>query len=354
MNIWFVTAAQIRTEEKTEHLRATAVSILDQTDTQWVWCIVNDRSTVNLQANIPELDDPRIRLLSSSPNDISQNRGGIGASRARNYGAEYASKEGCQVVLQQDADDLAHPKRVERTRTLYHRHTNPSNLVLYSGFVAIDATGEPVPRAKIRPDMLEPLDQLRTRALEGDACFLPLTTMTGFLHTTSTVAMHIQAALRHPFPSIPGSEDSYCWMQLASDGYDFRFVEDIPCRYRFRGKDGFIEPRTKRFLQDKVDGDIRGFIDGWIRLYERKQVTGSELASNIRSFLARLSLYLTQNGVPDLASQTSSLSQFDRIYEAIAAGLAAENSLGRSLDLTSHPLSGNELGTHQLATPENR
>ena len=85
------------------YLPAAIESILGQTFTDFEFLIVNDCSTDQSREVIISYDDPRIRLI-DNPENLNQ-------TRSLNRGLEETHTE---LVARMDADDISHPRRLEK------------------------------------------------------------------------------------------------------------------------------------------------------------------------------------------------------------------------------------------------
>lgn len=115
------------------YLEAAVRSVLDQTFTDFELVAVDDGSTDGSRAILDRLaaDDPRVRVL-GRPN--------TGVAGARNDGLAHTR---APLIACLDADDLAHPTRLEKQ--IAHLDAHPDVGLLATGFRRIGADGAATP-----------------------------------------------------------------------------------------------------------------------------------------------------------------------------------------------------------------
>src|SRR5690349_18282323 len=131
----FVVPLLASSEANWQYLAAALESLLRQTDPDWRAVVVDDASPG------PDVDARLARATGMDPDRIAAIRrpcrGGPG--EARNSGVRWAARLGAPFVLFLDADDLAHPERLARTRRVFARR--PEVDMVYSSFVTVDESG---------------------------------------------------------------------------------------------------------------------------------------------------------------------------------------------------------------------
>ena len=93
------------------YLRAALDSVMRQTFRDFELIVVDDGSTDESPAIVRSLDDPRIRLIQSSER--------LRICKALNLGIEHARG---RLIARMDADDVSHPRRLERQVRFLGRH----------------------------------------------------------------------------------------------------------------------------------------------------------------------------------------------------------------------------------------
>ena len=86
-----------------KYLRESIDSILNQTFSDFEFLIINDGSTDSSRKIILSYDDSRIILVDNNENS--------GLSKSLNIGIHRGQGE---YIARQDADDVSHPKRLEK------------------------------------------------------------------------------------------------------------------------------------------------------------------------------------------------------------------------------------------------
>lgn len=255
--------------------------------------MVDDGSPDIMMRHAHVADDSRIsyvRLLENS-----------GPGVARNVGVRYAVTRGAAIVAFQDDDDLAHPDRVRHTRAIFGRSTDVD--FIYSSFVPINNTNEEIPRELIRGDMREVLEEVEARAPTGPRAWIEIAARTGFVATTSTVAVRSHLAINCPFPPLRVSEDSHTWLCMSASGAVFCFAPDIPTYYRMVDCETQSNQRSSEFLHSKCLNDSLGLAAA-VRIALREgdisRIAAAEVA---RLFCLRLAQSIERQGLSLLANQ---------------------------------------------------
>lgn len=108
------------------HLRASVMSVLDQTERDWELLLIDDGSTDNAFAGLANIEDPRIRRVSDGIN--------LGLAARLNQSIDLARG---RFFARMDSDDVSYPERLARQLTLLER--NPEIDLCAVRCVAIDA-----------------------------------------------------------------------------------------------------------------------------------------------------------------------------------------------------------------------
>ncbi len=127
------------------HFDEAVASVLEQTDPNWMLVIVDDHTgrevpLAHLRA-VEAVLGPRGRVIYSDRR--------LGPGLARNLGIRAAAELGAPFILFLDADDLADPRRLERTRAAFCSGSDVN--VVYSSHDFIDEYGHPIPLDSLAP-----------------------------------------------------------------------------------------------------------------------------------------------------------------------------------------------------------
>lgn len=213
--------------EKLKFFSQTLDSIKKQTDSGWLLIIVDDNS-------------PNKEIYHFIENDMKdfkkqciyvKNDTNIGPGLSRNKGIDIAYEHNCDLIMFQDADDYAHPFRVERTRQIFD---NNEIDVLYSPFIPIDENDEVIDINNVTPSIRDIIIANKTRPLVGKNLWKKIATETGYINLTSATSVRMKYAKSVRFPNYRVSEDAYTWMLYSAYGAYFYYCEDIPCKYRIK------------------------------------------------------------------------------------------------------------------------
>lgn len=283
-----------------EYLAQSVSSLCAQTDPDWHLVIVDDASPHRHDRN-------QLRALRDAcPEHITvfrqQTNRGQGA--CRNMAVRWAAAHGAAFVSFQDADDLAHPRRLETTRRIFREH--PEVDFIYSPFTVIDEHDQEVPIDRLTPSVREIVESHQHAPVEGDRAWIRIGTETGYTSLTSTVSVHTALAIAHPFPEIYGSEDAHTWLRMSAGGTAFKFVPSIPSRYRIPQHTAGSSDRERigaDYYRRKAEVDTDGFLQAVSIALRRGTLASADVPRLTSAFHRRLALTLEREGHHDLASE---------------------------------------------------
>ncbi|MFD3696958.1 glycosyltransferase family 2 protein [Streptomyces sp. NPDC058646] len=281
-----------------DHLRQAVASLREQTDPFWQLVVVDDGSP-------HRRDRERVRALHVADPErvvVLQQDVNRGQGFCRNVGVRWAAARGAPFVLFLDADDLAHPRRLERTRRIFAEH--PEVDFVYSTFRVIDENGLPVPRERLTPSVREVLDS-HERPVEGPNAWIRIGAETGYTSLTSTVAVRTALAVAHPFPEVRGSEDAHAWLRMAAGGTSFKYEPAIPARYRIPQGAAGSSDRARigpDYYRRKTEVDTDGFRQALAIALRRGAIEPADAGPLLSGFRRRLALTMEREGRADLAA----------------------------------------------------
>ena len=203
-------------------------------------------------------------------------------------------------MLFQDADDIAHPRRLQVTRAVFDSGQGD---FVYSRFQVIDERGERPDPADITPSIAEILAALDRAPVVGRDCWITLAADTGYLTLTSTVAVSTELARRHPFPECRGSEDTHTFLRMSGGGAVFSYQPEIPTQYRVRRAGGSADRARigrETYYATRVRIDREGFDEASRLALARGTVTPAEVTEIRRRFLDRLAETIRAEGMEHL------------------------------------------------------
>lgn len=210
--------------ERMQFFKDTINSVINQTCSDWLMILVDDNScNEELDAYIK-----RVMLQHGRQMAIHKNTENLGAGQSRNIGIDMAADMGADVVMFLDSDDIAHPRRVERTRELFERDDVD---VLYSTFVPIDEYGHEIPEDKLPHNIRFILENNRNPSV-GAEVWKQLFKRDIYINLTSSTSVRTSLAKAVPFPPMRSSEDLYVWMMYSAAGGCYQYCSEIPGRYR--------------------------------------------------------------------------------------------------------------------------
>lgn len=238
------------------YLDKAIASLINQTDDNWKVVIVDDNSTrkgiVNYLDKIKSRAPDKIHYITKNSND--------GPGIARNVGIKWAYKNNSPIVLFLDADDIAHPKRLEVVRKIMVEDNKVS--VVYSTFEVIDENDEKVPYEKLTGSIQEILDG-HVNPIEGYNAWIQIGIHKGYTNLTSTTNVRTKLAYKYPFPAERVSEDSYTWLLYSAGGDKFIYSGEIKTNYRIIQNSLGSATRSvqgrSQFYKNKCRVDCLGF-----------------------------------------------------------------------------------------------
>ena len=227
-------------------LDETLESIRQQTDPNWHLLIADGNSpSQDARDDLRELaqqSDGQIEVIFMSHSD--------GPGHARNLAIQRAYEKQYPFIVFLDADDLAHPRRVEIARK--HFVENPNVGLVYSTFHVIDEYSQPVPMEKLTQSIVEILESHQDDPPQGKETWIRIATETGYTNLTSTTSVRTQIAYQYQFPPEKVSEDYHTWLRYSASGAAFVYTPLTPTRYR-------IPQNTEGSVSRTREGGKHGF-----------------------------------------------------------------------------------------------
>ncbi|MFG2296344.1 glycosyltransferase family 2 protein [Streptomyces sp. NPDC048603] len=283
-----------------EYLAQSVAGLHAQTDPGWRLVVVDDASPRPQDRNrLRELRDAcpdRVHVIRQETNR--------GQGACRNTGVRWAADQGAEIILFQDADDLAHPRRLEVTRRILTDH--PEADFVYSPFTVVDEHGHEVPEGRLTPSIREILHSHRNAPVEGADAWIRIGTETGYTSLTSTVSVRTALAVDHPFPEVRGSEDAHTWLRMSAGGTGFTYAPSIPGRYRIPQQGGGSSDRDRigaDYYRRKAEVDTDGFRQAVSIALRRGSIGHGDVPRLTQAFRRRLALTLVREGRHDLAAE---------------------------------------------------
>lgn len=224
----------------------------------------------------------------------------MGPGLARNRGIKAAAGLGAPFILFLDADDLADPRRLERTRAAFCSGEDVN--VVYSSHDFIDEYSRPIPLDSLAPTVREAMDGHRQNPVKGEDAWIQIATRKNYANLTSCTAVRTSLALAEPFIDRRVSEDAHTWMRYGAHPERFIFLRDIRNHYRIRtGTESQSRSQNQDFYAMKAAADRDGFEQALSIADQYGRVNG-DAARDIRArFLVRLALSM-QRG-PDIQDE---------------------------------------------------
>ena len=303
------------------HFDEAVASVMAQTDLNWMLVIVDDHTgrevpLAHLRA-VEAVLGPRGRVIYSDRR--------LGPGLARNLGIRAAAELGAPFILFLDADDLADPRRLERTRAAFCSGSDVN--VVYSSHDFIDEYGHPIPLDSLAPTVREAVDGHRNNPVEGEDAWIQIATRKNYANLTSCTAVRMSLALAEPFPDAKVSEDAHTWMRYGAHPGRFVFLRDIRNHYRIRtGTQSQSRSRNPDFYAMKAAMDRDGFEQALVIAARHGRVE-EQAAQDIRTrFYVRLALSMLRG--PDIEQATLCLQDAWAINHRTALAALADLEAG--------------------------
>lgn len=208
------------------YLNEAVESIMCQTDQNFHIYIVDDHSSseeVKEQLRRLERENSKITVIWAKKNK--------GPGAARNLGIRQAYADKCPFVCFLDADDMAHPQRVEAARNIFIKDNEID--VVYSAFQVVDENKNLVEQEKLVEGIKRNLKDLAQKPLYGYDTWKFIATEWDNLTIPSALNARTELAYAVPFPEhVRFHEDAYTWLRYAGAGADIFYLDSIPSRYR--------------------------------------------------------------------------------------------------------------------------
>ncbi len=254
-------------------LDATLNSIKNQTDANWKILIADGNSPSDkARAYLRDLEIAfagKLEVIFMEQSD--------GPGHARNVAIQKAYADGHPFIVFLDADDIAHPRRVEIARQTFL--DKPDVGVVYSTFQIIDEYGQVVPRAKLSQSIVEILESHESgNPPQGLNAWIAISTETGYTNLTSTTSVRTEIAYNHQFPPEKVSEDYYTWLVYSASGAAFAYTPLTPTNYRIPQNTEGSASRSREggkvgFYTTKCRVDAAGFEAASSLALERGDIT---------------------------------------------------------------------------------
>lgn len=180
-------------------------SVFAQTYSNWELLLVNDGSTDGSLEKALAIKDPRVRVINDGKN--------LGLVARLNQIAQLASGT---FVARMDADDIMHPKRIEKQ--VIFLENNPDIDIVDTGTIILDRNGQPVGMRGLEPKLPTAFEILKRG---------------GFLHPS--IMARRTWFLSHPYdPKYPRAEDRELWARTFFET-KFAHLPEPLLFYRFAG-----------------------------------------------------------------------------------------------------------------------
>lgn len=280
-------------------LEETLQSLMGQTDKNWNAILIDDCSPLS---EVKETISKYMQLDQRIHCIFLTERKSTGA--CRNLGIEWAYNNKSSFVLFNDADDIAHPTRLCKVRSIFEENQDIS--VVYTNVKIINENTDFVERGSISPAILEILDELNDAPPVGDNCWYDIGVKAGYINVTSATAVKTELAMKELFPDEYVSEDSNTWYRYAARGKLY-YINEALTFYRLPS---FVKRQSSAsYVSDfnacKLKVDIEGF-DKALDIARQAGKIDQDNYYLIRAkFLMRLAQSMGNDGRYDLAYQVS-------------------------------------------------
>jgi glycosyltransferase involved in cell wall biosynthesis len=222
-------------------LRATLVSILGQSWSDFELLLVDDGSNDNPEAIVKSIGDPRVRCTRIPHSG--------GPSRPRNVGLELARG---RLIFFFDADDVMLPAKLERQVAMFERR--PDLSLCFTDFQVIDETDRVITPSFL--DGYQTFARLRKQHLLANDTFDPSRLRKALLRAnfigTSGVAVRAETMREvGPFDeTLASSEDRDLWLRIAQ-GHACGYLDIIGHAYR-RHPDSLMQQFSDRHPRARI------------------------------------------------------------------------------------------------------
>jgi glycosyltransferase involved in cell wall biosynthesis len=280
--------------DKLSFFSQTLDSIINQSEDDWNLIIIDDNS------NNPDIYDIIENKFQEDKSKFVYLRNGYncGPGISRNIGIEFANNMKANIILFQDADDIANSRRIEKTKEIFAK--TDADLV-YSPFIPIDENGKEIEQRFLAPSIRNIITANNENILIGKEVWKKIATETGYINLTSATSVKIEYAYKIKFPGYRVSEDAYTWMLYSAYGANFYFTDEIPCKYRIPQSASGSSSRAyigkKKFYYDLARTDEEALLK-CIQIVEQKsKINEDEKAFLKKSFYQRLNNMLKEENI---------------------------------------------------------
>lgn len=284
-------------------LDATLESIKHQTDPNWKIVIADGNSPSETAKDyLRKLETDfagKLEVIFMEQSD--------GPGHARNVAIQKAYADGHPFLVFLDADDLAHPRRVEVARTIFLEQ--PEVGVVYSTFTVIDEYGTVVPREQLSESIVEILESHESgNPPQGKHAWIAIATETGYTNLTSATSVRTAIAYAHQFPPEKVSEDYYTWLVYSASGAAFAYTPHTPTSYRIPQNTEGSASRSREggksgFYTTKCRVDAAGFKKAANLALERDDITAAQQDTLLVKFFLKEAETMGREAELELARQ---------------------------------------------------
>jgi hypothetical protein len=254
-------------------LAATLDSIKRQTDPNWKILIADGNSpSEKAKDYLRQLEKDfagKLEVIFMEQSD--------GPGHARNVAIQKAYVDGHPFIVFLDADDIAHPQRVEIARKTFLERSEVG--VVYSTFEVIDEYDKVVPREQLSESIVEILESHESgNPPQGLNAWIAISTETGYTNLTSATSVRTEIAYKYQFPPEKVSEDYYTWLVYSASGAAFAYTPLTPTSYRIPQNTEGSASRSREggkagFYSTKCRVDAAGFDAASKLALERGDIT---------------------------------------------------------------------------------
>lgn len=191
-------------------------SILQQSFRSFEFIVINDGSTDSTGDVLSTFNDPRLKIITNSKN--------LGLIASLNIGLQLAETD---LIARMDADDIAHPNRLEMQVNAFTQH---KNLVLCcSNYITLRANKRRIKRSKINHNSLK----------------AQLVFSSSISHPTVMMKNPLRFFNIRYDALFPHCEDYRMWCELAGKG-DFLLLEQALLEYKEHQQQVTVNNRSEQ------------------------------------------------------------------------------------------------------------